>query len=104
MQHKNKSRAPSRELIDMGKSAGKNSADLQAVTTDAKLEASPRAGHAKPDQRLETEVKYALVDPSPSGIVSYAGQEALEVVSNAPSRCFEAAAGLNSAQVRRAHA
>lgn len=115
MSHKNKPRAAavSRGGDDGTKCAGVDSAGLAQQTTELKLEAEPRAvphGGRKPDQRLDCEVKTALTDVSSAPMGTFGsdfghgrgGSDELAIVSNAPAKCFDGAAGMNSAEVRKA--
>ena len=104
LQHQSHARAVAKKAAD--EAAGVASADLYSLTTEMKLEAEPSAlKHGRPDQRVDCEVKTALQEPASMGIADYVpagGGESLAVVSNAPAHYFDGAAGMSSAEVRKA--
>ena len=87
-------------------SAGVRSAELAAASTEMRLEAAtatnaadrPARAH-QPHQRLDCEVKAALVDGHDTA--HNVQDSSLNVVSNAPSSKFDGAAGMSSGEVRK---
>ena len=85
---------------DGNKVAGVKSAELAAASTEMKIESSPRPMNTRnPDHRIENEAKAALTDAS--NLVA-ADAANISIASSAPAKCFDGAAGMNSAQVYKA--
>lgn len=85
---------------DGSKVAGVTSSELALSSSELKMEGSPRLPQRNPDHRSVCEAKAALTDASNTS-VSGAGAS-IDIVSNAPTKFFDGAAGMNSAQMRRA--